>query len=148
MKVVIAGGSGFLGNALAWAWAEEGHDVRVLTRSVPAGQARHESGTGTPGITNVGWSPDGQQGALKGEIEGAAAVINLAGASINGGRWNAARKQAIRDSRMLATGSLVAAIAASSSPPPVFVSASGVGYYGDRGSEALSEDSPPGDDFM
>ena len=49
MKVVIAGGSGFLGNALAWAWAEESHDVRVLTRSLPAGQSQHESGTGKPG---------------------------------------------------------------------------------------------------
>jgi NAD dependent epimerase/dehydratase family enzyme len=105
MRVVIAGGSGFLGNALAWAWAEEGHDVRILTRSIPPGQARHESGTGTPGITNVGWTPDGQQAAPAAEIEGAAAIVNLAGAPINGGRWNAARKQAIRDSRIAATGS-------------------------------------------
>src|SRR5262245_5588366 len=146
MKVVIAGGSGFLGNALAWAWAEEGHDVRVLTRSVPAGQARHESGTGTPGITNVGWSPDGEQGGLRAEVEGAAAVVNLAGASINGGRWNAARKQTIRESRVRATASLAAAIAAAAQPPPAFVSASGVGYYGDRGSTTLSEDAGPGDD--
>ena len=148
MKVVIAGGSGFLGNALAWTWAEEGHDVRVLTRSLPPGQARHESGTGTPGITNVGWSPDGQQGMLASEVDGAAAVVNLAGTSINGGRWNAARKQAIRDSRLRSTGSLAAAIAAAHAPPAVFVSASGVGYYGDRGGDALSEDAEPGDDFM
>jgi uncharacterized protein len=148
MKVVIAGGSGFLGNALAWAWAEEGHAVRVLTRSIPPGQSRHESGTGTPGITNVGWSPDGQQGALPAEIDGATAIINLAGASVNGGRWNPARKQAIRDSRVLATGSLTSAIAAATSPPAVLISASGVGYYGDRGASAVSEDAPPGDDFM
>jgi uncharacterized protein (TIGR01777 family) len=148
MKVVIAGGSGFLGNALAWTWAEEGHDVRVLTRSLQAGEARHESGTGTPGITNVGWAPDGQQGMLGRELDGAAAVVNLAGASVNGGRWSPARKQALRDSRMLSTTSLVAAIAAAPSPPPVLVSASGVGYYGDRGSAAVSEDAAPGDDFM
>jgi uncharacterized protein (TIGR01777 family) len=148
MKLVIAGGSGFLGNALAWAWAEEGHDVRVLTRSLSPGQARHESGTGTPGITNVGWNPDGQQGGLAAEVDGASAVINLAGASVNGGRWNAVRKQALRDSRVLSTGSLAAGIAAAASPPPVFVSGSGVGYYGDRGSAALSEDAGPGDDFM
>lgn len=148
MKVVIAGGSGFLGNALAWAWAEEGHDVRILTRSVPPGHARHESGTGTPGITHIGWTPDGQQGGLGSQLDGTTAVINLAGASINGGRWNAARKQVIRDSRVLATGSLAGAIAASPSPPAVFISASGVGYYGDRGSTALSEDAGPGDDFM
>jgi NAD dependent epimerase/dehydratase family enzyme len=82
------------------------------------------------------------------EIEGAAAVVNLAGASVNGGRWNAARKQALRDSRLRATGSLAAAIAAAQSPPPVFVSGSGVGYYGDRGSSALSEYAGAGDDFM
>jgi uncharacterized protein (TIGR01777 family) len=148
MKVVIAGGSGFLGNALAWAWAEEGHDVRVLTRSLPPGEARHESGTGTPGITNVGWTPDGQQGPLGPVIDGASAIVNLAGTSISGGRWTAARKQAIRDSRLRATGSLVAAITAAPAPPPVFVSSSGVGYYGDRGSSALSEDTAAGDDFM
>ena len=58
MKVVISGGTGFLGNPLAWAWAEEGHDIRVLTRSLAPGQAQHESGTGKPGITRVGWVPD------------------------------------------------------------------------------------------
>jgi uncharacterized protein (TIGR01777 family) len=148
MKLVIAGGTGFLGNALAWTWAEEGHDVRVLTRSVPAGQARHESGTGTPGITNVGWVPDGRQNTLLDEVDGAAAIVNLAGASINGGRWTATRKQLIRDSRVLATGSLATTIAMAASPPSVFVSASAVGYYGNRGNETLSEDAASGDDFM
>ena len=148
MKVVIAGGSGFLGNALAWTWAEEGHDVRVLTRTLPPGQARHESGTGTPGITNVGWAPDTQQGDLAREIDGASAVVILAGASINGGRWNPARKQLLRTSRITSTSALASAIAAAPAPPAVFISASGVGYYGDRGSTALSEDAGPGDDFM
>src|SRR5690349_4303293 len=78
MKVVIAGGGGFLGSPLAWAWAEEGHDVRVLTRSLAPGQAQHESGTGRPGITRVGWDPDGSAGHLARELEEAAAVINLA----------------------------------------------------------------------
>ena len=106
MKVVIAGGTGFLGNPLAWAWAEESHDVRVLTRSLPAGQAQHESGTGKPGITRIGWNPDGHAGDLARELDGATALVNLAGESIAGGRWNAARKQALRDSRILATRSL------------------------------------------
>ena len=53
-----AAAAAFLGNALAWTWAEEGHDVRVLTRALPPGQAQHESGTGKPGITRVGWIPD------------------------------------------------------------------------------------------
>ena len=148
MKVVIAGGSGFLGNALAWAWAEESHDVRVLTRSLPAGQAQHESGTGKPGITRIGWTPDGHAGALAKELEGASALINLAGESINGGRWSAARKQVLRDSRLLATRSLVTALAEAADPPRTFISASGIGYYGDRGAETLTEEAPPGDDFL
>jgi uncharacterized protein len=148
MKVVIAGGSGFLGNALAWAWAEESHDVRVLTRSLPAGVAQHESGTGKPGITRIGWTPDGHAGSLAKEFDGAAAVINLAGEAIGGKRWSPARKQALRDSRILATQSLVAALAEAAAPPPVFISASGVGYYGNRGAEPLTEEAAPGDDFL
>jgi len=148
MKVVIAGGTGFLGNALAWAWAEESHDVRVLTRSLPPGQAQHESGTGKPGITRIGWSPDGHAGGLARELAGASALVNLAGESIAGGRWSAARKQALRDSRILATRSLASALAETPDAPSTFISASGAGYYGDRGSEPLTEDSPPGDDFL
>ena len=148
MKVVIAGGSGFLGSPLAWAWAEEEHDVRVLTRGLAAGQAQHESGTGKPGITRVGWEPDGRAGQLARELDGASAVINLAGASIAGARWTPARKQLLRDSRILATKSLAAAFAEAAQPPPIFISGSGVGYYGDRGSEPLSEESAPGDDFL
>ena len=147
MKVVIAGGGGFLGSPLAWAWAEEEHDVRVLTRSLAPGQAQHESGTGRPGITRVGWDPDGTAGQLARELDGASAVVNLAGTSIAGARWTAARKKAIRDSRIRATQSLVAAFAESSSSA-TFISASGVGYYGDRGSEVLTETSTPGTDFL
>jgi uncharacterized protein (TIGR01777 family) len=148
MRVVIAGGGGFLGNPLAWAWAEEGHDVRVLTRGLVPGQAQHESGTGKPGITRVGWDPDGRAGQLAREFEGASAVINLAGTPIAGARWTPARKQSLRDSRVLATQSLVAALGGAAAPPPTFISASGVGYYGERGSELLTEESAPGDDFL
>jgi len=148
MRVVIAGGGGFLGSPLAWAWAEEGHDVRVLTRGLVPGQAQHEPGTGKPGITRVGWDPDGRAGQLAREFEGATAVINLAGTSIAGARWTAARKQALRDSRVLATQSLVAALDGAASAPPAFISASGVGYYGERGSEVLTEASAAGDDFL
>ena len=148
MKVVIAGGGGFLGNALAWAWAEESHDVRVLTRSLPAGQAQHESGTGKPGITRIGWNPGGQAGDLARELAGASALINLAGESIAGSRWTAARKQALRNSRILATRSLAKALAETPDGPTTFISGSAVGYYGNRGSEPLTEDSTPGDDFL
>src|SRR5258708_23340388 len=148
MKVVIAGGTGFLGNALGWAWAEESHDVRVLTRSLAPGQAQHESGTGKPGITRVGWQPDGQAGSLARDLEAAAVVINLAGESVGGGRWTTARKQVLRDSRILPTKSLVAALAQTSDPPRTFISASAAGYYGERGPEPLTEESAPGDDFL
>src|SRR5829696_1149325 len=148
MRVVIAGGGGFLGSPLAWAWAEEGHDVRVLTRGLVPGQAQHEPGTGKPGITRVGWDPDGRAGQLAREFEGASAVINLAGASIAGTRWTPARKQSLRDSRVLATQSLVAALAGLAAPPPAFISASGIGYYGDRGAELLTEESAAGEDFL
>ena len=148
MKVVIAGGTGFLGNALAWSWAEESHDVRVLTRSLPPGQAQHESGTGKPGITRIGWIPDGQPGDLAREFEDATAVVNLAGESVAGPRWSAARKLALRDSRILGTRSLVSALRQTANSPPTLISASGVGYYGDRGNEPLTEDSAPGGDFL
>jgi len=148
MKLVIAGGSGFLGNALCWTWAEEEHDVRVLTRSLPPGQAQHESGTGKPGITRVGWTPDGEADGLARELDGAAVLINLAGESIAGGRWTTARKQALRDSRLLATRSLVGALAQAVDPPRTFISSSAVGYYGDRGNEPLTEESLPGADFL
>jgi uncharacterized protein (TIGR01777 family) len=148
MRVVIAGGGGFLGSPLSWAWAEEGHDVRVLTRALAPGQAQHEPGTGKPGITRVGWVPDGRAGELAREFDGASAVINLAGTSIAGARWTPARKASIRDSRLLATRSLAAAFTESDAPPATFISASGSGYYGDRGSDVLTEDSAPGSDFL
>jgi uncharacterized protein len=148
MKLVVAGGSGFLGNALCWSWAEEEHDVRVLTRSLQPGQAQHESGTGKPGITRVGWRPDGQADGVARELDGASVLVNLAGESIAAGRWTAARKQALRDSRLLATRSLVAALAQATEPPRTFISASAIGYYGDRGNEPLTEESAPGDDFL
>src|SRR3954470_10002349 len=90
MKIVVAGGSGFLGSPLCEAWAEDGHDVRVLTRALPDGQSLHDSGTGVPGITRVGWRPDGTAGLTTSVIDGASAIVNLAGESIAGGRWTAA----------------------------------------------------------
>jgi uncharacterized protein len=148
MRIVIAGGTGFLGSPLAEVYAEEGHDVRVLTRSLAPGEARHESGTGVPGITRVGWKPDGQTGPWATSLDGADAVINLAGESIGDRRWTPQRKALLRDSRIVPTRSLTMAIRGAAHPPPVFVSASGVGYYGAADDESKTEASPAGQDFL
>jgi uncharacterized protein (TIGR01777 family) len=149
MRIVIAGGSGFLGSPLAETYAEESHDVRVLTRGLAPGESRHESGTGVPGITRVGWKPDGQSGPWAAALNGADAVINLAGASIGDRRWTPQRKAELRDSRILPTRSLAAAIAAAAAPPEVFISASGVGYYGtSTDGDTKTEASPAGADFL
>ena len=148
MKIVVAGGTGFLGGPLCEGWAEEGHDVRVLTRSLPAGQSQHDSGTGVPGITRVGWSPDGTAGGLTAVLESPSAVINLAGESIGNGRWTASRQRALRDSRLLATRSLAAAISAASTPPPVFVSGSAIGYYGNSATPSSRSTSRAGSGFL
>jgi uncharacterized protein (TIGR01777 family) len=167
MRIVIAGGTGFLGSPLAEVYAEEGHDVRVLTRGLAPGLSKHDPGTGVPGVTRVGWSPSpapaqsasagsggpgpsGSEGAgdLVDVVSGADAVINLAGESIADGRWTPHRKAALRDSRLLATKCLVAAINAATPAPRVFVNGSGVDYYAALGDEPLTEDSPAGDGFL
>jgi len=147
MRLVIAGGTGFLGGPLAETYAEEGHDVRVLSRGLPAGESRHESGTGMPGISRVGWQPDGQTGPWADCISGADAVINLAGASIGDKRWTPPRKAELRDSRLLATRSLAAAIRQAAVPPQLFISSSAVGYYG-AGDDPKTESAPAGTDFL
>jgi uncharacterized protein (TIGR01777 family) len=147
MRIVIGGGTGFLGVALAETYAEEGHDVRVLTRHLPPGESRHDPGTGVPGVTRVGWCPDGRPGSATDVVNGADAVINLSGASLGDARWTPQRKAVLHDSRILPTRSLAAAITESPIRPPVFISASGVGYYR-MGSEPMTENSPAGNDFL
>ena len=138
MRIVIAGGTGFLGRALADSLARDGHAIVVLSRSASrAGSAR-----------SVQWAADGSPGAWASEINGADAVVNLAGESIAGKRWSAAQKQRILDSRVLATRSLVAAINQSTKPPAVFVSGSAVGYYGPLGDEVVTEEHGAGADFL
>jgi uncharacterized protein (TIGR01777 family) len=139
MRIVVAGGTGFLGRPLCHALADEGHRVTVLTRRT----SRHTD----PLPTFLSWQPDGRSGSWAAAVDGAHAVINLTGESLAGGRWTRARKQRLRDSRLLPTGSLVAAIAGASTPPAVFLSASAVGYYGAHGDEPVPESTPPGNDF-
>src|SRR6185436_9460987 len=104
MKIVIAGGSGFLGRPLAAALAADGHDIVTLSRGAAAKGAQALARA-------VAWTPDGNIGPWAAEIDGAGAVVNLAGESIAGKRWTAEQKRRILDSRVLATRSLVAAIA-------------------------------------
>src|SRR5205085_7013365 len=92
------------------------------------------------------WSPNA--GLLGSDAEGADAVVHLAGASIAEGRWSAARKRTLRDSRVAATRSLVGALGRLRRPPKVFIAASAIGYYGNRGDEELTESSAPGTDFL
>jgi uncharacterized protein len=147
MKIVVAGGTGFLGSPLAEMYAEEGHDVRVLSRGLMPGDTRHDPGTGVPGVTRVGWNPDGKSGPWAPALEGADALINLAGESIAGKRWSPQRKAQLRDSRILATRSLAVAVKCAAQPPPVFISGSGVDYY-PPGDEPVAEDSPAGTAFL
>jgi uncharacterized protein (TIGR01777 family) len=135
VTIVIAGGSGFLGRKLAKLLDFEGHDVRILTRRPVR-------------ATDIAWNPDGSAGSLPQHLEATTAVVNLAGEGIADKRWTAERKAALRNSRILATRTLVRAVAKCASPPRVFVSASGVGYYGPRGDEPITEAASPGSDFL
>jgi uncharacterized protein (TIGR01777 family) len=141
MKIVIAGGSGFLGRPLAAAFARDGHNVVTLTRS----SAPPPGGSPSRAVT---WTPNGDAGPWAEELNGAAAVVNLAGESIAARRWTDAQKRRILESRVQATRSLVAAIGRAAAPPPVFISGSAVGYYGPLGDEIATEDTPPGSDFL
>ena len=140
MKVLVSGGSGFIGRSLCPALLRAGHDVRVTTRDVERAARR------LPREVEL-VHPRGSQGWAD-AVGGCDAVINLAGESIAEGRWTPMRKRALRRSRLVTTRSLVDACAAVDRGPSVFVSVSAVGYYGPRGDERLAEDAPPGEDFL
>jgi len=146
MRVLISGSSGLVGTTVVGALEREGHAVSRLLR--PESERRTPPLPGArPAAANVLWDP------VAGDIdaaaaEGADAVVHLAGASIAGARWNDARKRILRRSRVEATRHLVGALGKLARPPRVFVSASAIGYYGDRGDEELTEQSAPGDDFI
>lgn len=130
MKIVIAGGTGFLGGALTSALRSRGDEVAVLSRRAAPR-----------------WEPNGSTGPWASAIDGADAVVNLAGEPMAGRRWTDSQKRTLLDSRVLATRSLAAAIAGAARQPRVFVSASGVGFYPD--SDAIvDETSGPGSGFL
>jgi uncharacterized protein (TIGR01777 family) len=137
MKIVVTGGTGFIGEALVRRLLACGDDVAVLTRD----PARVRAGRG------LQW--DGRtQGAWSAEAAQADVVINLAGENISEGRWTAARKQRLVDSRLNATRAVVEALQREPSRPRTLVNASAVGYYGDRGEEVLDESSRRGEGFL
>ena len=135
MNIVLAGGSGFLGRKLARRLQGEGHRTVTLSRR-------------PSGAEQIAWTPDGSPGHLPRDLDGVDAVVNLAGEGIADRRWTAARKQALRDSRLLSTRTLVSAIKQCARPPRAFISASGIGYYGPHGDEPVTEATPPGTDFL
>src|SRR6478672_3136266 len=137
MDVVISGGSGLIGSALARSLDADGHRVVRLTRP---------QSTAQPGPT-IAWDP--RAGTIDTvALEGVDVVVNLAGAGIGDKKWSPARKQEVVESRLQATGLLARTVAGLRDPPAVFISGSAVGYYGNRGDETLTEDSAPGEDFL
>ena len=140
MKILVTGSSGLVGTALVGALARSGHTVCRLLRPQSAGGEAAREGFA------VAWNP--ATGELGGAGVGADAVVNLAGASIADGRWTAQRKALLGSSRIDTTRALVGALTKRNARPSVLVSASAIGYYGDRGDETLTEDSKPGGDFL
>jgi uncharacterized protein (TIGR01777 family) len=139
VEVAITGANGLIGSALARSLRDDGHTVRPLVR--PASSDRES------GADAIRWDP--AAGTIERDaLDGVDAVVHLAGAGIGDRRWSPARKREIRDSRTQGTGLLATTLAGLSRPPAVFVSASAVGYYGDRGDEELTERSSPGADFL
>src|SRR5881398_2217571 len=140
MKILVTGSSGLVGTALTSALAAAGHTVCRLVRPQSIG------GEGAKEGFAVAWNPS--TGELGGAGVGADAVVNLAGASIAGGRWTAERKALLRSSRIDTTRALVNALARMNARPSVLISASAIGIYGNRGEEILTEESKPGTDFL
>lgn len=138
MKIFITGGTGFVGRALTGHPTGLGHQVTILTRAATASQ---------PENSRLVQGNPANPGPWQEEMRGHDAVINLAGASIFC-RWNQENKRRILDSRILSTRNIVNAMATPTSRVKVLLNCSAVGYYGDRGDEELTEDSPVGQGFL
>ena len=135
MRILVSGSHGLVGTALIKALSAAGQDIYRLVRHAPNSEREIE------------WSPDRYSIAIS-RIEGFDAVYHLAGESIASGRWNEEKKRKIRESRTRGTKLLSDALANLSQPPKTLISASAIGYYGDRGDELLTETSQPGKDFL
>jgi uncharacterized protein (TIGR01777 family) len=141
MKILIAGGSGFIGGALTERLLRDGHTVTLLTRTPARIVAR------PPGLAVEEWDA-ATVGAWGARVAEADAVINLTGELLAGKRWTARQKNIIRESRLRATRAVVGAIANAPKKPAVLISASGVGYYGSVPSGDVPESFPAGRGFL
>lgn len=134
MKVLITGANGLIGKALQKSFKEKGHEMLLAGRSKPKG-ANEVQFDAEAGFTEPG------------KLEGVDAVIHLAGEPVSG-RWTEEKKRKIKDSRVKGTRSVVEALSHLKTRPKGFISASGVGYYGDRGDDVMTEMSGAGDTFL
>lgn len=140
LHVAITGATGMIGQALAAFLEGGGHQVSRLVRRKPGAIENQKPG-------EIAWAP--QSGWVQpGGLEGVDAIIHLAGANVGEARWSQERKREILESREAGARTLVQALAAMKSPPSVFITASAVGYYGDRGEEWVDEQSDPGEGFL
>jgi uncharacterized protein (TIGR01777 family) len=136
LHFVITGASGLIGSALVPYLEARGHRVTKLIRRSPLA-----------GESAVLWNPE--RGELDARpLEGCDVVIHLAGENIAGARWTVRQKQRLLDSRVQGTRLLAMALSTLKAPPKVFLTASAVGFYGDRGEELLTEQSSPGQGFL
>ena len=141
MRILVSGASGLVGSALVTALESAGHSVVRLVRREPAANAANEVRL-DPMIDPPLATP-----AEAGKPQGFDAVVHLAGESV-AGRWTAAKKARIRESRVQGTRMLASALSRSDPRPEVMVCASAIGIYGNRGDELLREESAPGSDFL
>jgi uncharacterized protein (TIGR01777 family) len=143
MKILIAGGSGYIGRRLAASLVKDGHAVVVLSR-------RPQTENSPGGLRYVTWDARTGEGDWVNELSGAQGVVNLAGANIGSWPWTRRRMAELLSSRLSATAALVEALDRTPAErrPAVLVSASGIDYYGDRGDEIITEESQPGDSFL
>lgn len=147
MKIVIAGATGLIGKALTAALSQRGDAVVALTRS-PDGRAGRVLAA-MPHVKVLAWHADpARREPWWDEVDGADAVVNLAGEPLFARRWNDEHKRRVRESRVHATEAVIEALKAAKQRPATLVNASAVGYYGSRDATPLDESAPAGNDFL
>jgi len=141
MRILLTGATGFIGTPLCNRLADAGHELVVLSRNAAAAKETLPIASETFEWPEMTALPPAEA------FEGVEAVIHLAGESVSG-RWDEVKKRRVRDSRVNGTRSLVSVVEKLDQKPNLLISASAIGYYGDRGDDVLPEDVPPGDDFF